>query len=900
MVAGMGRATYLISAAMLLALAVTYVLIATDVSTAASKGKEVRQVRILLRDQPLLRGEPHTANGAASPAPAQDVAAAQATVENFMKWAWKQGAEIVRGEVLPASVVARVTTAVRNRIQRSPLVAAVINEEAVDQLDTAAPVVGAPAWWLGGHTGGGGAGDSVDAVVGLLSDPVLENHPAFAHLDVYNDPTEPAIDVSSATQHGTHVAGVVASGDPLYRGVTPGINTLNAGNTSFLVGLPTSTCCPPVSYDGAPRASDVINYSAGSPSVNDDEDLPLDLFVDRTGVGFATVAGNDMNEVVHHTGLNMVVVGGVTRGLGNPLGPQVLDASSRGPTPGGRKKPDLVAPASAITSANSHWARTSLPCNGGVFDPDGTCADFSSVSGTSFAAPFVTGAMALLEGAGISDPRAQRAILINSARPICNPGPCQESWDPAAGWGMLDLETAFEHRANFHTGEVREGRADFYLLEGAAADQRSTLAWNLRGILPFNPGNTHTVSNLDLHQYDADDYSEVDPPADPGHGGGPDALDTNDTVEQVRAPENGDYILKVAAPPEIEGLDTEPYAIAAAGEIEKLEAPAVKAVSPKTTPSGPVNCLTDVTISAAFVNPSDDLPIENAEVSVEIPGGLELIAGEITQELADGNLDPGEETEPISWTVRATSPGTKVIKLSGHGSLMGTAVTDTSDVELDVDCSPSRVEPVEVAAGPNPTICGDEVIVSSRFRNPTATTAGQATGVLNLPSTVQLVGGEAEQLIEGGTLAAGQLSNEHQWTIRLTKPGNSTVSVIGKTTDDGGTRQTSVQRSLNCSQIQVSVKVRKIKVVKKGRKVKVRGRLTSEESLSGGKVRIELRHKRRVVRKKVAPNSNGQFVRVLKIPSCRSGVMKVKVVFDGGVRFSQPMSLLHKRLRYRC
>src|SRR6185295_14370805 len=109
----------------------------------------------------------------------------------------------------------------------------------------------------------------------------------------------------------------------------------------------------------------------------------------------------------------------------------VLGFSSRGPTPGGRKKPDLTAPGGAVVAPSSAW--NSPPSN----------PDFTAMSGTSFAAPHVAGAMTLLEGAGIADPMAQRAILINSARDwtgrvdgLAGWTPPQSGWRPEVGWGQ--------------------------------------------------------------------------------------------------------------------------------------------------------------------------------------------------------------------------------------------------------------------------------------------------------------------------------------------------------------------------------------------------------------------------------------------------------------------------------
>ncbi len=116
------------------------------------------------------------------------------------------------------------------------------------------------------------------------------------------------------------------------------------------------------------------------------------------------------------------------------------------------------------------------------------------------------------------------------------------------------------------------------------------MAYELRGyFVGFpDPGTqtlTYTQSNLDLHQYLADG-TEILPPAAPSHGGGPDAIDPDDTVEQVRAPAGGPHgvIYKVEAASTVEGLAAEPFAVTSVDPLTPLE-PAV--VAPTASIFGP-------------------------------------------------------------------------------------------------------------------------------------------------------------------------------------------------------------------------------------------------------------------------------------------------------------------------
>ncbi len=387
----------------------------------------------------------------------------------------------------------------------------------------------------------------------------------------------------------------------------------------------------------------------------------------------------------------------------------LLAESSRGPTPGGRKKPDLVAPGSAVLGPSIHWNE---PCDDGLSEANKTCPDFTAQSGTSFAAPHVAGGMALLEGAGIDDPMAQRAILINSARdwegdPLTPPAPggIQGHWRPDVGWGQLDLETALAERGNYLLGTVRGGEAA-YFRGSPDAGGKTTLAYEMRGYFEGypNPGTktfTYTQTDLNLRQYQGG--VEVPPPVDPGTGGGPDAVDPNDTVEQVRAPASaGEIVFKVEATTTVEGREdgSEPFALASSTPLTKIAAPVVRPIEAGLVPQGDVRCGVPVTVSARLENGSAELEAEDAEVEIELPAALELLDGASQQEVSGGTLDADEVSEAHAWTVSATEGGAHEITLTGTGSGLGTGLARSTKVVLNADCDPPRTQIDAAPDGP--------------------------------------------------------------------------------------------------------------------------------------------------------------------------------------------------------
>lgn len=616
-----------------------------------------------------------------------EAAAAAADVDDVAAAIEGLGGRVLAQDVLPAAVVARADVDLLAEIDRLAGVQAIEPAPSERSLsNVSVPAVGAPSWWSAGFTGGTGTNDlepdndpgGVDAVT--IGEAAVSDHPAFAGVTLDNDPRE------SEGNHGTHVAGVLASQDATFRGVAHGLDrVIGTGSDAYALGILEG------STPGATDAAEVFNESFGGTGA-EDSDNGVDVLVDTFRVSWAAGAGNSNvggEPTVENVGRNILSVGGFNDGNTTASTDDVvLGISSRGPTPGGRKKPDLTAPGGSIISPDAGW-------NTPASNPD-----FTGVTGTSFSTPHVAGATALLEGSGITSPIAQRALLINSARDWdgTNTGllgwssGTQTGWRPEVGWGSLDLVGALAQRGNVEVGEVAEGEAAFYRTT-APADGKTTMAFELRGFFIGypNPGTqtiTYTQSNLDLRQYTAagveiDAPAPFDPPTtsiDPG----PNAIDPNDTVEQTRTPSAQTVTFKVEAASTIDGAQREDFAIASAAPLQELEAPVTRPTGQGLSPPGTVACEEDVTVTTQLVNDSPDLDSTSSAVGLELPSGVDGDDG--TQVVSGGTLEAGTTSETKSWTVRATSDGQRALTIAGVGQGLGTPFRREAQLILTSDC----------------------------------------------------------------------------------------------------------------------------------------------------------------------------------------------------------------------
>jgi serine protease AprX len=477
---------------------------------------------------------------------------------------------------LTNAVAARIPSPQLGRLAEHPRVARMSFDALGElRLDVSVPTTGFRTWWNQPDPIDGGAFD-----VGIVDSGVQQDHPALTGHPFYTNSgrtTDTRID-----GHGTHVTGIIASSNSLYRGGAFGLDaiiwalTTNASTTMSNLDWMMNTSTGPFQHPEA------INQSAGWGTVTVDytaEESFYDAFIDNYNVMVAISADNSgwgaTTTITHPDGAyNPLIVANMNdRGTSSRSDDVRASTSGVGPTVGGRRKPDISAPGTNIMSTNNNWAGV------GSGNPDPNCwqsssmkqgYDFVRCSGTSMAAPHVTAGLLLTVDGGNYDHMAQKAVLLNTAdawtswdtQTTADDGPVQGSlWDKSYGWGYLDMAEAHFNRGDYFLDSVvrRNDNAlddDYKLYKGRMfANEKATLVWQKRASTYVAGGaatGQHPLSDLNIRLYDEADGSLDDFD-----------LDGNDNVHQVAANELIDAVIKVYAwSTDFSGTSSEEFALA--------------------------------------------------------------------------------------------------------------------------------------------------------------------------------------------------------------------------------------------------------------------------------------------------------------------------------------------------
>jgi hypothetical protein len=283
-------------------------------------------------------------------------------------------------------------------------------------------------------------------VVGTSDSGVDGAHPALRDRfrggdDSWYDPWSHTRTPVDHGGHGTHTLASAVGGDNV--GVAPGAQWVGCVNLERNLGSPAryldcmQFMLAPFPYGGDPlrdgrpeRAPHVLTNSWGCTAMEG-----CDLRALRPAVDGLTAAGIFVVAAAGNTGPrcrsvvdpiapypNTLTVGAVDRDR------KVADFSSRGPTPDGTVKPDVVAPGVDVLSA--------MPGGG-----------YGTLSGTSMATPHVAGVVALLWSANprlIGDIPRTREILRASAVPATPTGDTCGNPANQTGAGLVNALRAVE------------------------------------------------------------------------------------------------------------------------------------------------------------------------------------------------------------------------------------------------------------------------------------------------------------------------------------------------------------------------------------------------------------------------------------------------------------------------
>lgn len=509
-------------------------------------------------------------------------------------------------------------------------------------LDVSIQAMGANTWWSNGYNG-----SAMDAAI--IDTGIDGTHPALqvdyaevfhatGKLDsLYADNFRNTDDLHG---HGTHVAGIVASTDPYYKGVGFGIDKLINAKSGWLGtdgGGYMYWSDGMQAFDwvifGNTDDADVISLSfgGGTTSGNAGFEYFLDAIAYDLDIPIALAAGNSgpgSGSVGEPAGAyNIISVGNINdRNTVTRADDILAYSSSRGPTLDGRIKPDISAPGSSIISTYNNWESGN--------------PDFIGMSGTSMAAPHIAGSILLiLDYKNFRwKPEAIKALLLNTAEDKGLAGP-----DNDYGFGYVDLSHAYLQRDNVFTGSIAnlpDGNVEKFYKGQAFNGDKATLVWNRHVTYngPNDPTTYLNISDLDLYMYDETDGAQF-------------SLSTShkDNVEQVKANTNyASVIVKIDPYGTFPaGIDMEDYALAVEETFAEVVPPILNLTvsNPESVNHG------ESFILNITVNNSGGISAHNVNVNITLPAGFSIISG--TNPRAIGTINNGS-SKTASWVVNAT------------------------------------------------------------------------------------------------------------------------------------------------------------------------------------------------------------------------------------------------------
>jgi serine protease AprX len=508
----------------------------------------------------------------------------------------------------------------------------------IDESDVSVPAIGANIWHNNNYYG------YPWDLLFINSNGILVNHTNLDHIDWlsnnYANPGSSATDPNDG--HDTVIAGIIASDDATYFGVSPNMDDFyNAVTNSF------STAQQAVSWalNGVGDDADAITMSkawgGGTPPYYGMmlQEEYVDEIVDYFDVNWVKSAGNNGGSSNENVTLPAGAYNIIAVGASNDFNTvsrsddRIAAYSSKGPVyvygnSETRIKPDIVAPGSSIINTDE---------KGG----------FSSWSGTSFSAPHVASSIMLIRDySGLFSATQIRALLFNTAedRDESSGVSGTDGPDNTWGYGYLDMDRAlFEIDNSDEIGLIGEG--DYVLLQTSpnSENDKVTMVWN-RHII----NNDGVTNNLDLFIYDEDTNSLIDSSEYEGRN-----------IEQVVY--DGSYnsgIVKVKLEESKTG-NGENFGISTNQLMNDLTYPifdiSITVSEPHYT-GMPLNV-------TATINNTGELVAHNVNVTLDLTQSSDLVIVNGDNPQSIGSIDAGD-FKTVSWEVMASNGGYKTIGIN--------------------------------------------------------------------------------------------------------------------------------------------------------------------------------------------------------------------------------------------
>lgn len=302
-----------------------------------------------------------------------------------------------------------------NEITSDPNVAQVIEDTIVyASLSVSVPQIGANLVQSSGITG-------KNVRVCVVDTGIDDTHPALNPLVAEIDFVNHDNDATDDHGHGTHVAGIIASRDALYKGVAPDVSLMAAKVLDSTGSGWSSDVINGINWCVS-HGADVINLSVGGSTLYTsacDSNLDAQAVNNAVnqGVVVAVAAGNSGSvNGISSPGCasKAITVGAIDKNDGRTI------FSNEG------SELDVVAPGVSVTSLNA-------PLKGG---------GFVAFSGTSMATPHVVGLAALLlEKNPNLSPQQVRDTIQNTALDLVA-SPAKPGFDTVYGYGRIRANNA--------------------------------------------------------------------------------------------------------------------------------------------------------------------------------------------------------------------------------------------------------------------------------------------------------------------------------------------------------------------------------------------------------------------------------------------------------------------------